>query len=80
MWKILREFGASSKAGVWENILGLKDNGRFISDDGEIVNFFNNCFANVASQLKEHIGYSDSENIKDYVDSKSTGRKIFYDS
>ena len=28
-------------------------NDRFISDDGEIANVFNNYFVNVASQLKE---------------------------
>ena len=38
MWKIFREFGVSSKAGVKENILGLKDNDRFSSDDGDIAN------------------------------------------
>ena len=74
IWKIFREFGTSSKAGVRENVLDLKDNNRFISDDGEIANVFNSYFANVASQLKEPIEYSDFKNIKDYVDSKVPGQ------
>ena len=66
IWKIFREFGASGKAGVRENISGTKD----ISDHGEIANVFNKYFANVASQLKEPIEYSDFKNIKDYIDCK----------
>ena len=55
------------------NILGLKDNNRFISDVDEIANVVNNYFANVASQLKEPIEYHDFKNIIDYVDSKVQG-------
>ena len=54
IWKIFREFGVSSKAGVKKNILGLKDNDQFSSDDGEIANVFNNYFVNVAKQLRAY--------------------------
>ena len=45
-------------------MLGINVDNEFVSNDVEIANAFNKCFANMASKLKEPIHNSNFEYIK----------------
>ena len=70
IWKLFRKFGASCKKQPTENIIGVKVNDNFTSNEKKIVDIFNTYFVNVASNLKEPIQISAFENLRNFVNSK----------
>ena len=70
IWKLFKEFGASRKSKVNEEILSINHAGKTCSDQNEIVDTFNDFFINVAEKLKDPIPNSDFEDLKCFVDDK----------
>ncbi|MES9882533.1 MAG: reverse transcriptase family protein [Sedimenticola sp.] len=78
IWKIFKEFGASKNDGNSENILGIKnENNTVCTDKVEVANIFNDYFVNVASKLKEPVSYSDSEELKTFINSSIPSNASF---
>ena len=69
IWKLFRKFGASCKKQPTENIIGVKVNGHFISNEKKIADIFNTYFVNAASNLKEPLQISAFENLRKFVTS-----------
>ena len=65
---MFRKFGASCKKQRTENIIGVKVNDNFISNEKKIADIFNTYFVNVTS--KEPIQISAFENLRNFVKSK----------
>lgn len=79
IWKIFKEFGASSKHKNNSNndILGLKINGETVTDNIELADSFNNYFINIASDLKEPLQQNDLSKLNDYINSKVPDNVVF---
>ncbi|MES9882038.1 MAG: reverse transcriptase family protein, partial [Sedimenticola sp.] len=70
IWKLFKEFGASKNDGCSENILGIKDENNILcTEKVNVANIFNNYFVNIASKLKENCSYSNSEELKAFINS-----------
>ncbi|MEW8542134.1 MAG: endonuclease/exonuclease/phosphatase family protein, partial [Candidatus Thiodiazotropha sp.] len=79
VWKIFKEFGASSKSKNNRNndILGLNINGKIVSDDASIAEHFNDYFINIASNLKEPMQLYNFTKLKNYINSKVPDNIVF---
>ena len=70
IWKIFKEFGASTK---WDNndkILGLNIDDKVVTDETILAELFNDYFVNIASKLKEPLAKSDFSKLKEFISSK----------
>ncbi|MEW8547445.1 MAG: reverse transcriptase family protein [Candidatus Thiodiazotropha sp.] len=76
IWKIFREFGASSKCENRE-IFEINLNDRIVSNEVDIANAFNTYFATVASQLKEPIKASNFSSLKEHINSNVPSDTFF---
>ena len=71
IWKIFKEYGASSKKKDKRNTINqININGLEITNTKDIANEFNNFFINIAKNLSVPIKESDDNIIKDFVNSK----------
>ena len=77
IWKIFQQFGASSKKGSAENILGIKHGEQVITHEKLIADHFNEFFINVASDLKQPLKPSNFEKLNSFIDSKITNDVSF---
>ena len=77
IWKIFQQFGASSKKGSAENILGIKHGEHVITHEKLIADHFNEFFINVASDLKQPLKPSNFEKLNSFIDSKVTNDVSF---
>ena len=77
IWKIFQQFGASSKKGSAENILGIKHGEQVITHEKLIADHFNEFFINVGSDLKQPLKPSNFEKLNSFIDSKITNDVSF---
>ena len=70
IWKFFKEFGASSKRGNNDKILGININEEIVTDESVLAETFNDYFVNIASRLKEPITQPDFTKLSEYVNSK----------
>ena len=70
IWKIFKEFGASCKKGDGNDCLQIKAGDSVISNDFDLAENFNDCFINVASNLKEPLEQSPFNELKEHVNAK----------
>ena len=70
IWKIFKEFGASSKRGNNDKILGININEEIVTDESVLAETFNDYFVNIASKLKEPITQPDFTKLTEFVNSK----------
>ena len=72
IWKIFRQFHASSKIGSAEDVLGIIVDEHVIKNEQVIADHFNKFFINVASKLKQPLKPSHFEKLNTYINSKVT--------
>lgn len=70
IWKIFKEFGASSKKDNDNDILEIKLGDTVISNDFDLAENFNDYFINVASSLKEPLEQSNFDELKQHISEK----------
>ena len=70
IWKLFKEFGASRKSKVNEEILSINHADKTCTDQNKIVDAFNDLFINIAEKLKDPIPNSDFKDLKCFVDDK----------
>ena len=71
IWKIFKEFGASSKRGNNDKILGININEEIVTDESVLADTFNDYFVNIASKLKEPITQPDFTNSENLLTQRS---------
>ena len=70
IWKIFKEFGASSKKNNDNKILGLNIDNEIVTDESILAETFNDYFVNIASKLKEPMTPPDFTKLREFVSMK----------
>ena len=70
IWKIFKEFGASSKKNNNDKILGLNIDNEIVTDESVLAETFNDYFVNIASELKEPMTKPDFAKLREFVSMK----------
>ena len=70
IWKIFKEFGASSKKNNDNTILCLNIDNEIVTDESILAETFNDYFVNIASKLKEPMTPPDFTKLGEFVSMK----------
>ena len=70
IWKIFKEFGMNSKGSENKSNVSLKLDDKFVTNESELTEIFNDYFVNIASTLKQPTIETDFEKLHNYVSTK----------